>query len=87
MLGPEQSFKGPEGLLTILANEKKDRFVRCLTEKLLTYALGRGIEYYDKCAVDEICRRVAKRDYRFSALVLEITESIPFQRRRGDTAR
>jgi len=43
------------------------------------------LEYYDKCAVDEICRRLPKRDYKFSALVLEITKSVPFQMRRGDS--
>ena len=48
-----QSFQGPAELKAIL-KDKKDQFSRCLTEKVLTYALGRGLEYYDRCAVDEI---------------------------------
>jgi hypothetical protein len=51
---------------------------------MLTYALGRGLEYYDKCALDQITRNLARKDYRFSALILEIVKSVPFQMRRGD---
>ena len=70
-------------LVTIL-KARQGEFARCLSEKMLTFALGRGLEYYDKCAVDEITRRVAQQNYRFSALVLEIARSVPFQQRRGD---
>lgn len=77
-----QSFQGPRELKAILKS-RKDAFARCLTEKLLTYALGRGLEYYDRKAVDRIAGAVAKSDYRFSALVLEIVKSDPFQKRRG----
>ncbi len=77
-----QSFKGPGELKQILLS-KKDLFTRALAEKLLTYALGRGLEYYDKPAVDRIVAQVAKSDYRFSALVVEITRSDPFRMRRG----
>jgi hypothetical protein len=68
---------------------KKDRdaFTRCVTEKLLTYALGRGLERYDKPAVQTIAQHVAADDYRFSRLVLEIVNSLPFQMRRSDTLR
>ena len=55
-----------------------------MTEKLLTYALGRGLERYDKPVVKEIASRVAADNYRFSTLVLEIVRSQPFQMRRGD---
>jgi hypothetical protein len=51
---------------------------------MLTYALGRGLEYYDKCAVDQITRRLAKNRYRFSTLILEIVKGTPFQMRRGE---
>jgi len=61
----------------------KDLFIRNLTEQMLTYALGRGIEYYDKCAVDTIVRDVADKDYRFSELVLAIVRSDPFRKRAG----
>ena len=75
-------FKRPAELKEIL-KAKKDDFARCLAEKMLTYALGRGLEYYDKCAVDEIADQLAKHDYKFSALILEIVASDPFQLRRG----
>ena len=63
--------------------EKKDLFSRCLTEKTLTYAIGRGLDYYDKPAVDRIVAALAKNDYRFSTLVVEICKSDPFCLRRG----
>src|SRR5215475_12399296 len=55
------------------------QFIRTVTEKLLTYALGRGVEYEDMPAVRSIVREVSKSDYRFSAVVLEIVKSMPFQ--------
>jgi hypothetical protein len=75
-----QSFKGPAELKVILKG-KKDLFGRCLAEKMLTYALGRGLEYYDKCAVDKILRALDKNGYRFSTLLLEVVRSEPFQMR------
>ena len=60
---------------------RSDRFVATMTEKLLTYALGRGLEYYDAPAVRIITRDVARNDYRLSALVLGVTKSVPFQMR------
>src|SRR2546425_317058 len=54
-----ESFNGPDDLKNILMKSKRDDFVHCLTEKMLTYALGRGLEYYDKCAVDQITQRLA----------------------------
>jgi hypothetical protein len=56
-----------------------DIFVGVMTEKLLTYALGRGLEYYDMPAVRRIVRDAKSRDFRFSALVLGIAQSTPFQ--------
>jgi hypothetical protein len=76
------SFNGPAELRRVLLG-KSDQFRRCLAEKLLTYALGRGLEYYDKCALDEIAVKLAKGEDKFSALVLAIVESDPFQKRRG----
>jgi hypothetical protein len=77
-----RSFQGPADLKVIL-KEKKDLFSRCLTEKLLTYALGRGLEYYDRPAVDRIVAAAAHDGYRFSTLVIEIARSDPFRLRRG----
>jgi hypothetical protein len=77
-----QRFKGPRELVAILKT-KAAEFRRCLAEKLLTYALGRGLEPYDRCAVDDICAEVVRGDDRFSALVLAIVKSDPFQKRKG----
>ena len=79
-----ESFKGASDLTAILAKSKRPEFVRCLSEKMLIYALGRGLEFYDKCAVESISRGLAGHHYRFSALILEIVNSVPFQQRRGD---
>jgi hypothetical protein len=77
-----QAFSGPEQLRGILRGRHAE-FRRCLAEKLLTYALGRGLEYYDKCTVDRIVGNVEANHDRFSALVFEIVISEPFQKRRG----
>jgi len=77
-----RSFSGPRELKVILKADR-DAFARGLTEKLLTYALGRGVERYDRPVVKKIAARVATNDYRFSSLTLEIVNSLPFQYRRG----
>jgi hypothetical protein len=79
-----ESFNGPSGLRAILLKQKRDEFIRCISEKVLTYALGRGLEYYDKCAVDQITKNLAKDHYRFSSLIAEVVKSVPFQMRRGE---
>ena len=76
-----EKFAGPEELRQVIVSTKADRFRRCLAEKLLTYALGRGLEYYDKCAVDKIVAAMAERGDRFSTLVWEIVRSDPFTKR------
>ena len=58
-------------------------FVQSLTENLMTYALGRGTEYYDAPAIRQVVRRAAAQQYRFSAVILGIVESLPFQMRQG----
>jgi len=62
-----------------------DLFVDTLTEKLMTYALGRGLEYYDMPAVRKIVRDSSSSEYRFSNLILGIVESTPFEMRRKET--
>jgi len=79
----EESFLGPKDLKKILMTQKKQDFIRCLSEKMLTYGLGRGLEYYDRCATDRICQGLAKSGYKFSSLIIEIASSTPFQTRRG----
>jgi cytochrome c551/c552 len=76
-----RKFQGPVELKTQLM-EDKDAFVRALTTKLLTYALGRGLERYDRPVVASISSRLPAKNYRFSALVLDIASSLPFQQRR-----
>ena len=75
-----EKFQGAAELTALLAKQKRTQFVRCFAEKLLTYALGRGLEYYDKCAVDKITAALAKDDHKFEMLVLEIVRSEPFQK-------
>ena len=74
------SFEGPEGMRQALLHEPK-RFVATVTEKLLTYALGRNVESYDMPAVRAIVRDAERNDYRFSSIVLGIVRSTPFQMR------
>jgi hypothetical protein len=71
---------GPTTLRSALVAQP-DVFVSTMTQKLLTYALGRGLGHYDMPAVRSIVRAASSRDYRFSALVLGIVRSVPFQRR------
>jgi hypothetical protein len=66
---------------------KKDLISRSLAEKMLTYAAGRGLEYYDQRAVDKICANLAKDGYQFSTLVGEIVKSEPFRMRRGNAVK
>jgi hypothetical protein len=73
-----RKFQGPIQLEAIL-RAKPDSFARCLTEKMMTYALGRGLTEDDKPAVQNIVSRVAAGGYRFSTLVLEIVNSPEFQ--------
>jgi len=77
-----KSFTGAAELKAVL-KDKKALFVRNLAEKMLTYALGRGIEYYDGRALRQITAELAKQDYKFSALVKAIVKSDPFRQRRG----
>ena len=84
VLNSGEKFNTPLQLNEILSSSKRDRFVECLVRKMLTYALGRGLEYYDKCAVQEIIGKIEKDNYRFNTLILAIVESTPFQKRRGD---
>ena len=62
---------------------RKHLFVRHLTEKMLAYALGRGLEYYDIPAVKQVTETLAQEDYRASRLVMEVVRSVPFRLRRG----
>jgi len=73
---------GVNGLRSALL-ENPEAFVGTMTEKLMTYALGRGLEYYDAPAIRRILRDAQQQDYRFSSLVLGIVNSTPFQMRKA----
>jgi len=78
-----ESFNGAAELKALLLKTRKDEFVACLTEKMLTYALGRGLEEYDACTVQKVAKDVSADQHRFSRMVLEIVKSDPFRKRRG----
>jgi hypothetical protein len=75
-------FHGPVELKKLLKDDRA-AFVRGMTEKLMTYALGRGLERYDRALVASIADKLPAQNYRFSQLVLEIVNSYPFQMRRN----
>lgn len=79
-------FDGPVELARVLRH-KQCEFSECLTEKMLTYALGRGLEFYDRCATDKIVKTLKDQQFRFSVLVAEITKSEPFRMRRGEESK
>ena len=75
-----RTFRTPAEL-KVLLRQDRDVFARALTEKLLIYALGRGVERYDRPTVTEIVAKLPSQDYRFSTLVSGIVNSLPFQMR------
>jgi Protein of unknown function (DUF1592)/Protein of unknown function (DUF1588)/Protein of unknown function (DUF1587)/Protein of unknown function (DUF1585)/Protein of unknown function (DUF1595)/Ca-dependent carbohydrate-binding module xylan-binding/Planctomycete cytochrome C len=82
-----ESFQGARELKRILMTDKRDAFLHCLSEKMLTYAIGRGMEFSDKCALDEIANSLSKNDFKFSSLVVAVAKSTPFQKSRGEEDR
>jgi hypothetical protein len=74
-------FDGPAGLREVLVS-KRDLFVETFTERLLTYALGRGVEEYDRPVIRKIVREAASNDQRWSSIILGIVRSAPFQMRK-----
>jgi cytochrome c553 len=74
------AVNGPQGLKQVVLS-RKDEFIECLAGKMLTYALGRGLESYDEPAVRAIRRQAAREGYRFSSIVSAIVDSVPFQMR------
>ena len=77
------TFQGSKELQVMIRTGMRARFVRCVSEKMLIYALGRGLEYYDECTLDKIVSDLRDNDFRFSALVVAICESDPFRKRYG----
>jgi hypothetical protein len=81
-----ESFHDARELKQILKTGHIEDFYRCLAEKMLTYALGRGLDYYDVEAVDQIVAGLQKDDGKFSALLMGVVQSVPFQERRNLSA-
>ena len=77
-------FSGAAELSELLVRKRADDFRRCLAEKMLTYALGRGVEYYDRPAINTIVERLRAGEDKFSALMIAVAESFHFQHRRSD---
>ena len=75
-------FDGPAGLRAALLR-RPEIFVGTFAEKLFTYALGRGLEYYDAPAIRTVTRDAARHDYAFASLILSVVQSAPFQMRAG----
>jgi len=86
-LATGESFTGSLELTNIFSNSHKEDFVATLSEKLMTYAIGRGTEFYDRAAIDQVVDTVEKSDYRFSSLVSAVINSVPFQMERGESAK
>ena len=78
-----ENFQSLAELKTILTKAHQKNFHRCLVEKLLIYALGRGLTFRDAPAVDEIVRRMEKKNGSLREAIIGVTESVPFQRRRA----
>jgi mono/diheme cytochrome c family protein len=78
-----KKFEGAAGMKKILS-ENREAFAGCLTEKMMTYALGRGVEGYDRASIKKIVAGMAADDYRFSSLISGIVDSVPFRMGRGD---
>lgn len=81
----DKEFRGIDGLEAALLR-RPELFVTTLTENLMTFALGRGVEYYDAPAVRRIVNDAGKDDYRFSSIMLGIVKSAPFQMRRSEVS-
>jgi len=76
-------FEGPSGLRNVLRTKLSEQFVLTVTERLLTYALGRGVEYTDAPAIRKIMKEAAASEYRWSSLIASITRSMQFQMRKA----
>ena len=78
-----ETFSDIRELKKIITTDRRHDYYHCLAEKLLTYALGRGLEYYDIETMDRIVERMEAEKGRFSALLMGVIESAPFQKRRN----
>jgi Protein of unknown function (DUF1585) len=81
-----KSFATPAEMRSLLKQDSAE-FVRCLTDKMLTYALGRGLEKYDRRTIEIMQQKLAASGFKFQTLIHEIANSLPFQSRRGEATK
>lgn len=79
-----EDFSDAAALKRILVEKKRREFLECVAGKMLTFALGRGMEYYDRVSIDQAVKSMEKNQYRFSSLVAGVVNSPAFQLRRGE---
>ena len=79
------TFNGVAEMRAMLLQRHQNEFITTVTKKLLTYALGRGVEYFDMPTVRDVARRAAPCDYKWSDIILGIVSSPPFQMRSSET--
>lgn len=77
------AFAGATELVEVLAKKRREEFRHCLADKMLTYALGRGTEYFDRPAIEKIMKTMDEHQDKFSSLILAVAESFPFQMQRA----
>jgi hypothetical protein len=78
-----KEFKTPAEMKSLL-KQNMPEFTRCVAEKMLTYALGRGVESFDRLTVQDLVRQTSQSDYKMQSLILGIVHSVPFRERRGE---
>ena len=78
-------FHGAKQLQHTINTKMREQFLRCLIEKMLIYATGRGMEYFDECALDKILAHLDQNEYRFSELIYRVATSDPFIKRLGES--
>ncbi|MBK1826282.1 DUF1592 domain-containing protein [Haloferula rosea] len=83
-LGDGQKFQGADDLRRLLLEHHREDFLRSAGSKMLTYALGRGTDWYDKPAIDRIVRETEDGDFGTRAMIHAVIRSVPFQYRRGE---
>jgi hypothetical protein len=81
-----ENFDGAADLSKVISTSRREDFLACFSEKMLTFALGRGVEYSDRATIDQIVDNVQKNDNRFSSVINAIVARTPFQMQRGESA-
>ena len=84
LLPDGSQFSGASEMQQTIHQKMHDKFVRCMIEKMLIYSTGRGLEYFDECAIDKIMEGLSRKDDRFKELIYLVITSDPFLKRRGE---